>query len=328
MQDSLGPLVHQMLFGDLPALAWPFTPVRPDRGQALERAWGANLHGALERPLTALRDGEREGWRPSLIFAPMLVESGRRLLVSNLDLLGLFATRCADLARDGDPTLQSWTACEFYRLFGDAPLTVATAARMSASFPYFSPAVALPTEPRRRVVDAGYYDNYGVGLAVEWLFQNRAWLAEHANGVVLVQVRDSFNVADRVLTATGTFDGHTGPMQRNLQELTSPIEGVLAAREAVSSFRNDESLAKLGHAFEADPRFGQEFFATVTLELPGDVSLNWHLTRREQVRINEASRALRQSPDPSLCDDPRYAGLCALYERAQKLLAWWQRRLA
>jgi hypothetical protein len=34
---------------------------------------------------------ERMGWRPSLVFTPMMVEDGRRLLISNLDLA--FATR-------------------------------------------------------------------------------------------------------------------------------------------------------------------------------------------------------------------------------------------
>ncbi|HKO90053.1 MAG TPA: hypothetical protein VJU61_02810, partial [Polyangiaceae bacterium] len=46
--------------------------------------------------------------------------------------------------------------------FGAFP--VRTAARLSAAFPYVSPAAVLPTQPRRRVVDAGYYDNYGVSI--------------------------------------------------------------------------------------------------------------------------------------------------------------------
>src|SRR5262249_10520402 len=158
-----------------------------DRGQTLERAWWHNLHGALDVPLQLLRAGEAAGWRPSLVFAPMLIESGRRLLISNLDLRKIVETKCTDLAQPKSELLQSWTAVEFFRLFGDVNLTVATAARMSATFPLFSPAVGLPTEPPRRVVDAGYYDNYGVGLAVQWLYQNQRWLEAHASGVVLIQ---------------------------------------------------------------------------------------------------------------------------------------------
>jgi hypothetical protein len=34
---------------------------------------------------------------------------------------------------------------------------------------YVSPAAWLPTKPRVRIVDAGYYDNYGVDIAAHWL---------------------------------------------------------------------------------------------------------------------------------------------------------------
>jgi len=44
--------------------------------------------------------------------------------------------------------------------------TLQTAARMNAAFPVISPAVDLPTRPPRRVVDAGYFDNYG--MATRW----------------------------------------------------------------------------------------------------------------------------------------------------------------
>ena len=63
---------------------------------------------------------------------------------------------------------------------------------MSASFPYFSPAVPLPTKPRRRVVDAGYFDNYGVSLASAFLFsrKNTDWFRDNVSKIVLIQIRD------------------------------------------------------------------------------------------------------------------------------------------
>ena len=47
----------------------------------LDRQWCR-----LNRPVVSLRDGEAAGWRPSLIVSPMIVETGERLLISNLDL--------------------------------------------------------------------------------------------------------------------------------------------------------------------------------------------------------------------------------------------------
>ena len=88
---------------------------------------------------------------------------------------------------------------EFRRLFPDAKdrFKVSTAARMNATFPYLSPAVDLPTDPPRRVVDAGFYDNYGVGVAAGWLNFWGPWLVENTSGVLLIQIRDSASHHDR-----------------------------------------------------------------------------------------------------------------------------------
>jgi hypothetical protein len=53
----------------------------------LEDAWENNTRGILATPLAALADGEQQGWRPSLIITPTIVEEGRPLIISNLDLV-------------------------------------------------------------------------------------------------------------------------------------------------------------------------------------------------------------------------------------------------
>src|SRR5262249_25695369 len=89
----------------------------------------------------------------------------------------------------------SLNGLEFFRLFSQAAgtFTLRTAARMSASFPFVASAVDLPTSPRRRVVDAGYYDNYGVALAAAWIYRYQNWLLENTSGVVLIQIRDGIS---------------------------------------------------------------------------------------------------------------------------------------
>src|SRR5262249_36053015 len=148
------------------------------------------------------RDRELKGHCPSLVFTPMMVEDGRRLIISNLDMRyaisndGWVLTRQSSNPDARSPVQarenHSIEALEMFRMFRDAPnrLTLATAARMSASFPFFSPAVSLPTTPRRRIVDAGYYDNYGVSLAASWLFsgENRELIGK--SRVLLIQIRD------------------------------------------------------------------------------------------------------------------------------------------
>src|SRR5690348_15616845 len=91
--------------------------------------------------------------------------------------------------------LYSLTGLEFFKLFPLATdFQVATAVRMNATFPLVSPTVELPTRTRRRVVDAGYYDNYGIQVASAWLQMNREWLVENTSGVLLVQIRDGLSV--------------------------------------------------------------------------------------------------------------------------------------
>ena len=90
------------------------------------------------------------------------------------------------------PDLASVSAVEFFRLFGEEgrdKLKLATAVRMSATFPYVTSAVTLPVDPPRHVVDAGYYDNYGVNLAAAWIASHRVWITNNTSGVLVVQAR-------------------------------------------------------------------------------------------------------------------------------------------
>lgn len=171
-KDCLTPAVRRMLLGDLPALLWPYRRDN-DRGRALEQAWAENTVGTTETKFAELAEGERRGWRPSLIVSPMIVEDGKFLLISNLDLANLGGNE------------------EFFKHFEKArdTFTVGTALRMNAAFPYVTPGVSLPTNPPRRVVDAGYLDNYGVSLACAWIERHRAWLADNTRGVILLQIR-------------------------------------------------------------------------------------------------------------------------------------------
>lgn len=295
-EDHLSHVVHRMVHVDLPL---SFTPItRTDRGDALERAWRENLAGRLDVTFRELREGEERGWRPSLVFSPMLVEDGRRLLISNLDLAPIAMNRMRELVgmakpdapRDVDPDpdparpppeahVYSRSELELQKLFPDhaIDLKLSTAARMSASFPYVSPASTLPTMPRRRVVDAGYYDNYGVNLAAIWLDANRGALAAHDERVVVVQIRDGPTGA--TLAAAASPPDTSTPLTRGLEGLTSPVSAILAARNASMSYRNDEALEILQRSWRN--------LTTVVFEAPPGVSMTWFLSQDEQRRLLE-----------------------------------------
>src|SRR5262249_12048974 len=156
--DALSPTVRQLVFRDMPSV-FNSTPPVSDRGRVLEEMWEKTSGGArgLGIKFAQLAAGERQGWRPSLIVTPTILEGGTRLVISNLNLEGISG------------------GIEFFNLFPNSELKLSTALRMNAAFPFVSPAVNLPTNPPRRVIDAGFLDNYGVTTAADWITGHREW---------------------------------------------------------------------------------------------------------------------------------------------------------
>lgn len=178
----------------------------------------------------------------------------------------------------------SASAVQFYELYPTAAISVATAARMSASFPWVSPASELPTKELRRIGDAGYFDNYGGFVASAWIEKNFVWLKENTSGILVVQIRDSTFGPDRRNVASVPLDDDGNPkatrVSRGFSELTAPIEGFGATRGAAMNFRSDFDLATLANQFQGD------FLTSLEVELPNDTApLTWNLTERAAQQI-------------------------------------------
>jgi len=276
-KDSLSDVARTLVLRDvLPFFGF----ARFDRGVALQRAWGKNTDGVLDIPFRKLAAGEQAGWRPSLVLSPMIVDDGRLLLISNLDLEDITVNRGSELSPEV-PGIASRQAYEFYRMFRDSPLLLSTAIRLNASFPYVSPSAQLPTNPPLRLVDAGYFDNYGVNLTTEWLFSNLNRpdsIHNRVSGILLIQIRHQL---DKIQPSK-----KLSWWRRGLSGFSSPVEGALQARESILSFRNDEDLEHLSLVLNRGvSATGQKFFTTVVFELQENVSLNWILTEMEKKGI-------------------------------------------
>src|SRR5262249_24885582 len=167
---------------------------------------------------------------------------------------------------------------------------LSTAVRMNASFPFVAPVCTIPTRPARRFIDAGYYDNYGIRVALAWVYKNRQLLPELApDGVVLIQVRAYANQTAR---ATWVRKGEcpTGAVSRGLQGLSTPLEGVLQVRSSSQMFRNDEQIRLsrdvLDTAYQRKPPRGSSL-ETFIFECPIEASLSWHLKDEEITGIQD-----------------------------------------
>ncbi|HET7341037.1 MAG TPA: hypothetical protein VFL90_06215 [Methylomirabilota bacterium] len=153
-----GLVYSDVAFSVLPMVRLSESLLTSDRGSALESAWHRRL--AAPTSMSRWRADAVAARRPAVIFNATLVESGERLLVAT-----------TDFERDGgaNPGRR-----DFRTLYCDRDIGVATAARLSATFPYVSPAARIlreggPRRPEYHVVDGGYYDNYGMATLVEWL---------------------------------------------------------------------------------------------------------------------------------------------------------------
>jgi Patatin-like phospholipase len=320
-RESLSATVYRMIYGDFRRFFQPGQP-STDRGRVIEGVWQRNMGRGMTTTFGELREGEQQGWRPTLVFSPMFVEDGRRLLISNADLAALCYTEGSEIKAPADQPgvpvpvphqFYSRSALEYRQLFPEAfdrtPLS--SAARMSATFPFVTPAVVLPTEPRRRVVDAGYYDNYGVSLAADWLDECLAadpqWLREHFSGVLVVQIRDGvLNLTCRMSELPAEYSGAAG---RGIEDLAGPLQGVFAAREAAQLFRNDETMESLGERFRT-AGFSDGYFTSVAFEFGGNASLSWYLSTKEKASLAEYTRR----PE--------------LGTKLQKVRQWWDARPA
>lgn len=286
--DALDPVARALALRDVPKLVLPFHFA--DRGIALEDAWARNSP-PMALTFGQLAAGEREGWRPSLVFTPMFAEDGRRLMVSNLDV-----SRLTYAADPNDPTrVFSRRAVELRRILPEAErMRLATAARMNAAFPYITPAAELPLLPRRHIVDGGYYDNYGVSTAAVWIADHAQWLAANTSGVALIQIRDvelQRTLVDPTKPSSSWLTTHLG-------ELVAPPIAVIDAVLSVPLFRNDEAVEHLGRLFPPG------FFATFVFENTNTQPLSWSLTDEQRAQIDRGFVPQRD---------------------AAKLVAWWKR---
>jgi hypothetical protein len=311
--DALTAVARTLVFEDIPRA---FLPGASDwnRGEALAQAFEAQLRAALgadaSAPFSALLPAEERLELPSLVFSPMLVEDGRRLLLGNLDLAPVTDNSVLWLSSEKTHTepvvgLASRTAYHASRLFPDrwAKIRLSTAARLSAAFPYVSPAAVLPTKARRRAVDAGYFDNYGLELACAWLRRlvedHVAWMKANVSEVLVLQIRDNVsNLSVNPETDDRTRAHPTTALKRGLEGITSPPEGLLAARESVMLFRNDAQLAALRTLFDT-AGLGKDAVKTTIFEFKGEASLSWTLAKEEidAIRAQVASDGIKEKID-------------------------------
>lgn len=289
-KDVLNPVIFTLLVNDVFVKFRSFEyggfRYKKERGYEFEQRLKTNLHGLLDNPISAYRQPEYEGEIPMLIVAPTITNDGRKLYISPQPM-AFFNTN------DGgdSPKIQG---VDFHSLLAKHQpdsLRFLTALRMSATFPYFTPTISLPTEPRISIADAGISDNYGISDATTFLHVFKDWIKENTSEVVLITVRDS---------------SKEPPIEpdysRNLiQKFFSPIQGAIKSWDQVQTIKNEQRLDLITGEYGSQLRRIEFEYRN---QNANRASLSWRLTEREiQSILNGINDELNQKALRRLGED-------------------------
>jgi hypothetical protein len=264
--SSLDELAEGFVFGDLLRLgrAWPGgTAVFGrllGRGDTLEATWAdaktRPAAGPASNTLNQWSNDVRQGTRPAHIFNAMGAERGRRFVFSTVDL-------------GGERPLY-----DFNTTYPKHDVAVVTAARVSSAFPWIVPAarinVAAPDRPH--LVDGGYYDNYGVVSAIDFLLEGTTNRDPQSPLEVLLIEISGAHAADKVSGARGWF-----------YQFFAPLQGLMAMRTQAQKARNEVELTLLGDVL----RTRQATLTRAAFRFADSEPLSWHLTASEKGQITE-----------------------------------------
>jgi hypothetical protein len=286
MRSSLNDVAWGLVYPDFWRTFFPFfgdTVV--NRGWALEEAWKKNCDTTncnLSKGLAEWREDVKAGWRPANIFNATISDTGQRFTMATTDL----------------PKSSVATGSQsFIEAYPDKDTSVVTAARLSATFPYVTPAARADVEGITfHVVDGGYYDNYGMSSLAEWL----DFALQHADNqlkrVLVLQIRGA--AADTLEPANnrGWF-----------YQAFAPIATLLHVRDAGQISHNDIEFGLLQKVWREKAATERVEIDTAIFEYESpkkheNPPLSWHLTREDQENIRIAWQNI-------LADHDKYHGL-------------------
>lgn len=244
-----------------------------DRGYMFEKQLNNNIDSAFDKRLFDYIIPEKMSEMPTMIISPTIINDGRRLIISSQPVS--FLSACTPGENIRSQTSDEYV--EFTKMFYNQNafnLRFSSALRMSATFPYVMPMVSLPSDPGIEVMDAGYRDNYGMRLALRYLYTFRYWLKSNTSGVVILQIRDRQKEVEI-------------PLQTNsaVKRLTKPLGNLYDNIFYTQDYENDQLLQFASGWFENE-------IDVVNFSLPitekNRVSLSWHLTQLEKQQVANA----------------------------------------
>ncbi len=282
-KDNLNPVIFSLLVNDLffkmQTHEYAGRNYYVDRGYTFETNLNRNLEYVFDNPISYYKELEETASIPTLIMSPTIANDGRKLYISSQPV-SFLSTSSAIL----DDNNQKIRGVDFQALFkanNSEDLSFLSALRMSASFPYITPNISLPTEPRIEIMDAGISDNFGVSDALRFIHVFKEWISENTAGVVLLVIRD--NTSDSPI--------ESAPNPSLIDRITYPIASVYNNLTRMQDINNDVRAELMEDWFEDELSVIEiSYDSFVQGESRSEIeraSLSWHLTTKEKQSIVE-----------------------------------------
>lgn len=294
-KDMLNPIIFSLVVNDMFLRLQRFQDGKyfyeKDRGYAFEQQFHRNTDYVLNKRLRDYIEPERTAKIPMLVLSPTIINDGRKLYISAQYVSYLSKIR---MQYSNELVTQRQKGVDFRRLFAQQNadnLQFVSALRMSATFPYITPNITMPSRPAIEIMDAGLTDNYGVSDALRFIYTFRGWIKKNTGGVVLLIIRDSGKEVemdmsakrsgfDRLFNPIGSVYSNWATLQDNNNDVQIEfVQGLFPQKMQVLNFqyvpRNYRDSSATVRAQVAD--------TTLNSHLHEErASLSWHLTALEK----------------------------------------------
>ena len=277
-KDVLNPIAFSIAINDLFLRFQKFKKGNncylKDRGYAFEKAFNKNTRGLLDKSIIDYKVPELEAWIPMMVYSPTIINDGRSLYISPQNISYML-----------DKAPSKWCinrplpdAVEFRSLFKNQDadsLSILSALRMNATFPYILPVSQLPSNPAMDIMDAGLTDNFGVGIAMRFIYSFRNWISSNTSGIIIIQLRDTHKF----------WPVKENPPISVMEMIRSPLGSVYSNLFNTMDFQQDGQVQAASLWLDCPLDVVDFEMRSIEIDSKDEISLSFHLTKKEKQKV-------------------------------------------
>ena len=239
-----------------------------ERGIAFEEQFNEKTDYRLDKPIGYYSKFEKKSTIPRILFSPIIVQDGRRLLIGSNSFQDL-------LSIEENSNYEFVDFHQFFEKQNTQKARFTSVLRANATFPYIMPMMSLPTKPEVHLMDAGIRDNFGGKLTCLYINAYKEWIEKNTSGVVIIEIRDTkrilndekierFSLLDKLIMPLSNLNvNFTRHQDYDIELLYKLLKNSLNTPVDILTFN-------------------------LTLQKKDRVSLSWRLTEREKRKVKNA----------------------------------------